>query len=397
MSRPASKRSCLCVLLLGVSLLTPLPSAGADMTPAEAFSQGRDFGAAQAGAIGGQVTTGTAQTQLPEYHNSAPAEALFQGGNGALFVPGQSRKDFCATPGGPLAGREKYDCDAVNLMSDVNNARAALQINRQTDPLLNNPNRTAVKANPEAYAGGSPTQTGSACVERQVTDPGQTRIEICNQAYGIENLTCQKILTVAVTLTNTCTPGTWMEVGTAWRNAVDQMHVQVLCDPTRSDGLLTFRVYAHGGEGACINWQTVTLPQAGIAAFSIIATLSPHWEGRCVNGFYAAIEPSAGCANGNCNYTFKFGAALWSCPQGGIALPTLGIDYSCIFTTPPPDGTCMPPSMLDENGQCQTNLGPAVLSDVIGWVVPSTFVLPATTHTETDTWDNQCAAYEARQ
>lgn len=374
--------------------------ARADMTPDQAFGAGKSFGATQSGQIGAQVNDGRAQATMPEYHDSAPAGTLFQGGQGVLFGPGQARKDFCATPGGPLADRDKYDCDASNLLSGMNNARGALQINRQTDPLLNDPNRAAVKANPDAYIGSSPAASGTGCVERQVSDPGQTRIETCNQAYTIENTTCQKVLTVAVATTNTCTPGTWMEVATAYRSAIDQMHVQVLCEPTRSDGQLQFRFWAHGANGACIDWQNATLAQSGQGGFQLVATLSPHWEGSCTR-LFSAVQASPGCANGTCNYNFTFGSGVYSCPQGGTPeYSGLGVnaDMQCILrTTPGADGQCPPPTSFDGSGACVGNLGAATLTGVSGWSAPASFVKPAITHTETDTWDNQCAGYEARQ
>lgn len=374
------------------------------MTPDQAFSAGKSFGAAQSGQIGAQVNDGRAQAAMPEYHDSAPASTLFQGGQGALFAPGQSRKDFCATPGGPLADREKYDCDASNLLSGMDTARGALRIDRHTDPLLNDPNRAAVKANPDAYIGTSPTASGTGCVERAVSDPGQTRIEICNQAFSIETTTCQKVLTVAVTTAENCTPGTWMEVATVYRNrsdhGSDQMHVQLLCEPTRSDGLLQFRVYAHGGEGACVDWQSVTLPQSGVPAFQLLATLSPHWNGGCTR-LFAAVQASPGCVNGTCNYSFTFGSGIYTCPQGGTPTATgLGArQMSCILhATPDPNtGQCPAPTAPGVDGDCAANLGAATLIDVSGWSAPAAFAKPAIVHVETDTWDNQCTGFEARQ
>ena len=387
--------------LLWALLLAPLRPAGADMTPAQAFSAGKDFGGAQSGVIGAQVNDGRAQAAMPEYHDSAPASTLFQGGQGALFAPGQSRKDFCATPGGPLADRDKYDCDASNLLSGMDTARGALQINRQTDPLLNDPNRAAVKANPEAYIGTSPAQSGTGCVERSISDPGQSRIEICNQAFSIETATCQKVLTVAVTTAENCTPGTWLEVATAYRNAIDQMHVQVLCEPTRSDGLLQFRFWAHGGEGACIDWQNATLSQSGRDGFQLVATLSPNWEGSCTR-LLAGVQASPGCVNGTCNYSFTFGSGVYACPQGGTPSRTgFGSNraMSCILSaSPDPDtGLCPAPTAANGDGGCVADLGAATLTGVSGWSAPASFAKPAIVHVETDTWDNQCAGYEARQ
>ena len=450
-------------LLLGALPFAPALPAGADMTPAEAFSQGKTFGGTQAGDIGAQVNDGTAQGKMPEYHNSAPAETLFQGGNGALFGPGQTRKDFCATSGGPLPDREKYDCDAVNLLSNMNTARGALQINRQSDPLLNDPNLKAARTNPDVILGTAPTQSGSACVTRQVSDPGTTRIELCNQAFSLESVSCQKILTVAVTVTNTCTPGLWFAdnyTGVPWADwwAGDGWTAQPLCE-LRADNLQLWRYGSLVNLGRDCAPSTALrqtyLDMSAIDALPVLAdsSLFPDFhkfDNRCGGPFKVYYKRNGCVPAGQINtcsaswffnyagfgsdpdpFTHTYGA----CPTGEFAGDALSyqattcdpidpslcttssitLDAASCYSGPSACGgflraPCTAPATYACNAASGTQCGgytPDTTPRLItGWAIADTnatqsvtvsYVRPGQTFATTDTWDNQCAAYEARQ
>ncbi|MBL8470876.1 MAG: hypothetical protein JNM98_03685 [Rhodocyclaceae bacterium] len=168
------------------------------------FAAGRDWAAGKSQDVGAAVTDTTARGNMPEYHDAAGASQFFNGGQGAPIQPGQARRDFCATPGGPLGDRDKYDCDAVNLMQGVANARPAVQINRHTDPLINNPNLNAARTAPGSYIGIAPSVGGQSCVTRTVTEPGPAHVETCSTQFSFESATCQKSLSVTVTTSPSC-------------------------------------------------------------------------------------------------------------------------------------------------------------------------------------------------
>ncbi|MCK7499546.1 MAG: conjugal transfer protein TraN [Comamonadaceae bacterium] len=204
-------------------------------------------------------------------------------------------------------------------------------------------NPTAVLSDLSAYYGG--------CTTTNVSSPPTLESKICNRYAALGNIRCSSKRIGELASVPSCAAGTWMPVGTAARNGADVMQVEAYCDPARTDGRQAFRFYAHGGEGACIGWQGVELPTAGVPNFQVLASLSPHWEGSCWRSFYVAVAPSAGCAGGACNYTFKFGR------------PT-----------------------LDESG---------AIIDVGPWAVASSFDPPRGITSVADTWDNQCAILEA--
>lgn len=86
----------------------------------------------------------------------------------------------------------------------------------------------------------------------------------------------------------TCTPGTWIDRNEAnysygaWSGA-DRMLSRFYCDPNANltSNIIPIQVYAHGGSGACTDWQTISLDFSTGALVTSAATVLPHWGGYC--------------------------------------------------------------------------------------------------------------------
>ncbi|MBK6973187.1 MAG: conjugal transfer protein TraN [Sterolibacteriaceae bacterium] len=302
----------------------------------------RDEAAAAAASanitIQGFVSTPSAGAVVPGL-TSAPPETGYYG-NPSLSTLSNARVSACASSTDPA-------CQAVS--SGISSAVAPKPPLGPYDPAI-----AGVRdiANDPGSILGDLTPYYAGCTTSTVPTAGGFETRKCDRYAALGMLRCSKKLTGEVTRGTSCTPGTWINAGRVERNPFDEMLVQAYCDPTRSDGMQTYRFYAHGGRDSCIGWQTRDLPVSGVSAFQVLAPLSPHWEGRCVNPFYVAVAPSPGCSGSNCDFTFKFGE------------PTLGTDGTTIV-----------------------DVGPFVLN--------SSIPRPNGAVTVADTWDNGCASLEA--
>ena len=305
-------------------------------TPAQ---EGAAAAAAANLTIQGFISTPSAAAVVPSY-TATPPQSLYAG-QPDLSSAATARISACTGAADPT-------CQATTTAID--SALAPRPAIGAHDPAIAGvraiaDNPTAVLGDLSAYYGG--------CTTTNVTSPPRLESKICNRYAALGNIRCASKRIGELTSVPSCAAGTWMPVGTAARNGADVMQVEAYCDPARTDGRQAFRFYAHGGEGACIGWQAVDLPSAGVPNFQVLASLSPHWEGSCWRSFYVAVAPSAGCAGGTCTYTFKFGT------------PT-----------------------LDESG---------AITDVGPWSVASSFDPPRSLTSVADTWDNQCAILEANR
>lgn len=86
----------------------------------------------------------------------------------------------------------------------------------------------------------------------------------------------------------TCTPGTWVDhnEGTPVFGAggADRMLSRFYCDPNAnlSSNYIPIQVFAHGGSGACVDWQTINLDFSTGTLLDPGATVMPHWGGSCL-------------------------------------------------------------------------------------------------------------------
>ena len=195
-------------------------------TPAEVFQQGQALGASGGTAIGREIGSGASAGAVPNYSDAQPQSSLFAGGSGSLVPPGAAQVSGCeVNPADPDA-RKRQQCDATNFLAKKSTA-ASFNL-PPNDPVL----RAArpITANPESIL-GSMSGTYSACTQQTVTAPARKQIEVCAETRAPEERTCEKVLTVTVTTSQSCVPGTWFAGGSADRNDVDHMTGYVYCDP----------------------------------------------------------------------------------------------------------------------------------------------------------------------
>jgi hypothetical protein len=83
------------ILLFALSALAG--AAHADMTPAEAFNQGKTFGNTGKGGAGGTVSGASGAANVPKYNTSAPESGYYSGGKGLLGTAGTNKLTACQT------------------------------------------------------------------------------------------------------------------------------------------------------------------------------------------------------------------------------------------------------------------------------------------------------------
>ncbi|MBL8484165.1 MAG: hypothetical protein JNJ60_18355 [Rhodocyclaceae bacterium] len=418
----------------------------AQTAPADPFAQGRDWAAGKAANIGGGVTDAGARGNMPEYHDAAGASEFFNGGQGAPIQPGQVRRGFCAAPGGPLGDRDKYDCDAVNLMQGVGNARPAVQINRHTDPLITNPTLDAARNAPGNYVGIAPGGDGSSCVTRTVSAPGAVRIETCTARFAFEAATCQKALSVTVTTSPSCEIASPIVTGTALPAIAPSQANAYYIEPICAFGTGA-NLHVRNGSYAARN-GCGTHEQIGNLDFSTVDT-RPHFlmsdslamagaSGGCQRSYYYVQRH--GCSDGHCSARFFFSEAgshpfdhsagdksaydfpsTVTCSNGGL----VGSYYQTLFGQPYPAACYVSANPLtpgtvalyhsSHNNPIDaqptdtpaTFVGYYAVTTVVpqpsftpaSWVhsVLVEFDLPHTNVQTTDAWDDGCSNYEARE
>ena len=355
--------------------------------------EGLAAGAAANPVIRDNVSAPSASGVVPNY-TTTPAETAYYGQS----LPGQAnaRLTSCAaTPDDPVCQAQR------GAFTSANTARPAVS---PYDPAV--VGARDIARNPSTVL-GSLSSFYAGCVTSDVTTPSRTTSKICNRYTGISNYSSRRDLMVEVNLVPSCADGEWFAQGSAWRNGMDHMHAEAQCH-IRGDGKQRFRFYAAGGMGACIGWQALDLPTALATEASFVTDLAPHWQGFCWYGLKVVTMPGSGCADGKCNYDFRFGTPLYACPAGSVrgdeVISYGGDDYTvlgspdqCFTVTPLYDieGACPSGSQQfrDYNGtQCASPSGPATLVGASGWSIPLAFAQPTMNQTETDVWDDKRAA-----
>ena len=120
------------ILLFALSALAG--AAHADMTPAEAFNQGKTFGNAGKGGAGGTVSSASGAANVPKYNTSAPESGYYSGGKGLLGTAGTNKLTACQTY---VAGNayDQQECDAVNFLAKNPSERPIVPLSK-TDPII---------------------------------------------------------------------------------------------------------------------------------------------------------------------------------------------------------------------------------------------------------------------
>jgi len=362
------------VAILLSSLVFASCAHSAGMTPADAFSDGQSFGSANKGTAKAKINMTEASTGVPNYTSTDPASSYYMGGMGSLTAPATTGMLSCtSTPGSSDPDANTHGkCESVRmLMNDPGKKNVMFPLNPKTDPLATK--RDLVAGDAETYL-GSLIVSGSysGCATKTVKDPDTYQTETCNQYLTAGEESCQEILTVSITTSESCVPGTWyggFVLGIpsyGWTNQID-----VYCDINRNDGMLALRFTPTGLHGACalgyLDVPKAPFTVSDTVQYGVVRTTCDgdgnctdtygyknneltsihNWKGSCTVTNYIGYEPgyTQGCVSDVCTYTFRAIDNRW----GNQAVNSAG-----------------------------------------------SFTPPKIIVTETDTWDNQCGPLEAR-
>lgn len=343
--------------------LTAGQVCAAGMTPSEAFSDGKSFANANIGTAKSKISTTEASSTtkgVPNYTATDLASSYYMGGTGSLTAPATTDVLGCTSTSSATDSdaHTHGKCESVRmLMNDPGKKDLMFPLSPKTDPLA--VKRDLVAGDAETYLGSLIVSGAySGCATKTVKEPDTYQTETCNQYLTAGEESCKEILTVTLTITESCVPGAWYG-GQLFGIAAGgwQMQVDAFCDMNRADGMLALRFTPIGLHGAC----SIGYLDAPKAPFTVTDTVgwkkggyvnheltsAFHWKGYCTVTNYIGYEPgyTQGCAGGVCSYTFRMTENRW----GNIAIGGA--------------------SNLPE---------------------------PHLVITETDNWDNQCTALEAR-
>lgn len=323
----------------------------------DAFNQGATLGRSGNAAARGQITGSSAQSTVPNY-TANPPEASYFGGAG-LGAPASARIGACAGGSGAAGGFAEQGCNAVDF-SQTNPARRPAFSISPTDPLLTR--AKTITADPQAIAGNL-AGTYSGCTVQTVTRPDIFETALCHQYRAMEEVTCQKLLTVQVSWSNSCTPGTWF--GNFWVNTwgngeVGRRYAGIVINAyCQASGTVRMAFYAICTESPCYGSADITVDAASGAASPQTFTNFIGRSWYATDLFNRVDYNGGGCTADRCSFAFctRYESEYTNCD-----------DFGCTTTS------------INETRACGT----------------FTFERPRSIATVTDAWDNQCAAFEAR-
>jgi hypothetical protein len=298
----------------------------------DAFNQGATLGRSGNTAARGQISGTTAQATVPNY-TTAPPEASYFGSPG-LGTLSSAHVSACAGATGQPANFAQQGCNAVDF-SQTNPSRRPTYSIGPNDPLLTR--AKTITADPQAIAGNL-AGTYSGCSVQTVTRPDIFETLICHQYRTMENTTCDKVLIVTPIQTPGCSPGQFLTRVTAnpCPACIDYIAFDFSCGANNYLMHVFTIVKSTGGVYMELGSQYVP----GTLNTQIGQTAGPsRIDGySCYQTYYSQSCSGANCSIGSWFYN-----------------PCQGTSYYGV----------------------------------------STFAMP-TTVSFTDTWDNQCAALEAR-
>jgi hypothetical protein len=323
----------------------------------DAFNQGATLGRSGNAAARGQISGSAAQSTVPHF-TATPPEASYFGSPG-LGTPASARAGACAGGPGAAGGFTEQDCNAVDF-SQTNPSRRPNYSITASDPLL--ARARTITADPQAIA-GSLAGTYSGCTVQTVTSPDIFETLICHQYRTTEQFACQKQLTVQVSWSNSCTPGTWF--GNFWVNTwgngeVGRRYAGIVINAyCQTSGTVRMAFYAICTESPCSGSADIQVdPTSGATSPQTFTNfIGRSWYASDL--FNRVDYNGGGCTADRCSFTFctRYEAEYSICDE-----------FSCT-TTP-----------INETRACGT----------------FTFNRPRSIASVTDAWDNQCAAFEAR-
>lgn len=301
---------------------------------ADAFNLGSSFGRSGNAAARSGISGTSPQSTVPHFTTTPPEASYF--GNPGLGTPAAAKAAVCAPPTGnnPAGGFAGQACNAVGF-SQTNPSRRPTYSIGPNDPLLTR--AKAITADPQAIA-GSLSGTYSGCTVQTVTKPDVFETLICNQYRTIETPTCDKVLIVTPIQVPGCSPGQFLTrvVADPCPACIDYIAFDFSCG-ANNYLMHAFTIYKSSG-GVYMELGSQYVP--GTLNTRIGQTLGPSR----IDGFYCyQTYYSQSCSGANCS----IGAWFYN--------PCAGTSYYGV----------------------------------------STFAMP-TTVSFRDSWDNQCAALEAR-
>jgi hypothetical protein len=341
-------------LILTVVAMLAVPAYADSL--ADAFNQGTTFGKTGNAAARGQVTGESARSTVPNF-TAAPAETSYFG-NPGLGTSSSAKVGACAGAG-PSGGYSDQDCNAVNF-SQTNPARRPSFSIAPSDPLLTR--AKTITADPQPIAGNL-AGTYSGCTVQTVTRPDIFETLICHQYRNMEQLTCQKLLTVQVSWSNNCTPGTWF--GNFWVNTWGNGEVGsrfagiAISAYCQMSDMVRMAFHAICTEEPCSGSADIQVDATSGAASPQIFTNFIGRSWYTTDLFNRVDYNGGGCTADQCSFAFctRYEADYTICD-----------DITCTTTS------------INETRACGT----------------FTFERPRNIATVTDAWDNQCTALEAR-
>ncbi len=265
-------------------------------------------------------------------YTTNPPQSSYFGGAG-ISTPAAAAANACTGPG-DSGELAAQACNAVNF-SQTNPTRRPIFSITQTDPLLTG--SKAITADPQAIAGNI-AGTYSGCTVQTTTTPDRFETALCHQVRTTETLSCDKVLIVTPVQTPGCSDGQFLTRVTAdpCPGCIDYIAFDFSCG-SNSYLMHAFTIAKASGQ-VFMELGSQIVP--GTLNTQIPQTPGPS---RIDGSFCYRTHYSQSCTGANCSI------GAW------FSNPCQGTSYYGV----------------------------------------STFAMP-TTVSFIDTWDNQCAALEAR-
>jgi len=323
-------------------LLSACILPGHSQSLSEAFEQGTALGHSGNTAARAQINANSAESNVPGFSTTPPQTSYF--GSAGLSTQAAAAANACASPqpGSSSASSSTNTsgnfaaqaCDAVEFSQTNATRRPNFTITR-SDALLTG--AKTIVADPHAIAGNI-AGNYSGCSVQTTTTPDRFETAMCHQVRTTETLSCDKVLIVTPVQTPGCSDGQFLTRVTAdpCPRCLDYLVFDFTCG-ANNYRMHAFTLLKANGQ-LYMDLGTKYVP--GTLDTVIPKTHGPYRIGGayCYQTFYSQT-----CSGANCTI------GAW-------------------FVNP-----CQGTSYQGEN----------------------TFAMP-TTVSFTDTWDNQCAALEAR-
>jgi hypothetical protein len=299
---------------------------------ADAFSQGATLGRNGNTAARTQISSANPQTTVPNFTATPPEAAYF--GSPGLGTISSARVGACAGAAGQAGNFTQQACNVVDF-SQTNPARRPNFNIAPNDPLLTR--AKTINGDPQAIAGNI-AGTYSDCTVQTATTPDTFETASCHQYRSIEARSCDKILIVTPMQTPGCAPGQFLTRVTAdpCPACIDYLAFEFTCGA--NDYLMHVFTIEKASGSVYMDLGSLYVP--GSLNTQIGQTPGPS---QMEGDFCYQTSYSQSCSGTTCSI------GAW------FANPCQGTSYYGV----------------------------------------STFAMP-TTVSFTDTWDNQCAALEAR-